>query len=82
MAERIDPAALGSVDEWRGHLGTRVSVRYRTGDAEHPFGSSAGLLQSIGPGPDGAPCLVILTRRGEERTVPLEAIEVAKLLSP
>lgn len=80
MAERIDPAALHSEAGWQTRLGTRISVRYRTGDAAHPFGSSAGLLQSVGPGPDATPCLVILTRRGEERIVPLEAIEVAKVL--
>jgi hypothetical protein len=82
VAERIDPAALHSEAGWQTRLGTRISVRYRTGDAAHPFGSSAGLLQSVGPGRDAAPCLVILTRRGEERIVPLEAIEIAKVLPP
>ena len=81
MAERIDPATFTSEQTWRALLGTRISVRYRTEDPEHPFGSSAGLLQSIDPGgPDGAPRLVILTRRGEERNVPLGTIEIAKCL--
>jgi hypothetical protein len=82
VAERIDPATFTSEQTWRGLLGTRISVRYRTEDPEHPHGSSAGLLQSVGPGPDGVPRLVILTRRGEERNVSLDAIEVAKLISP
>ena len=82
MAERIDPAALHSEAGWQTRLGTRISVRYRTGDAAYPFGSSAGLLQSVSAGPDGEPQLVIVTRRGEERIVPLETIEVAKPLSP
>jgi hypothetical protein len=66
--------------DWRRCLGRRVSLRYRLRDpSERSFSEAFGVLASVDEGESG-PVLSILTKRGETKAVPIEDIEVAKVL--
>ena len=61
-------------------LGRRVSLRYRLpGDLSHAFSEAVGALMSVDP---EAGKIVVATRRGDEREVPITDITDAKVWVP
>jgi ribosome maturation factor RimP len=69
-----------SVQEWRNHLGRKVSLRYRLrGDPAHPFSEAIGVIQSVGTDEAGTDKLVILNRRADTVEVPIDDVLAAKL---
>jgi uncharacterized protein (DUF302 family) len=50
--------------DWSGHLGRKVSVRYRLhGDPVHPFSEAVGVVASVATD-GGAEVVTIIDRRG------------------
>jgi len=55
-----------------------VSARYRLHDDPSPFSEVVGMVQSISPDADGAPCLKLMDRRGDTVIVPVSDVMAAK----
>ena len=69
---------VAGIDDWKPHLGRKVSLRYRLDDPEHPFSEAIGVIASVA-GDDGGQSLTILTRSGGSKTIPVADILAAKL---
>ena len=67
------------VDDWKPHLGRKVSLRYKLHDSDHPFSEAIGVVASIQSEQDGKQVLNVLTRSGETRSVPVDDIVASKL---
>ena len=67
------------VEDWKPHLGRKVSLRYKLHDSDHPFSEAIGVVASVRSGPSGAQVLDVLTRSGETRSVPVDDIVASKL---
>jgi hypothetical protein len=69
-----------TAEEWSGHLGRKISIRYKLhDDPAHGFSEAIGVVQSVRPNEAGVSELGILTRRGETKYVPIEDVLAAKL---
>jgi hypothetical protein len=56
--------------DWSGHLGRKVSVRYRLqGDPDHPFSEAVGVVASVATD-GGKEVVTIMNRRGEAVAIP------------
>ena len=67
------------IEDWKPHLGRKVSLRYRLHDSDHPFSEAIGVFASLRTEPGGAQILNVLTRSGETRSVPVHDIVASKL---
>ncbi len=67
------------VEDWKPHLGRKVSLRYRLHDSEHPFSEAIGVVASVRTEASGVQVLDVLTRSGETRSVPIDDIVASKL---
>jgi hypothetical protein len=77
---RLGPDEFGDPGVWRGNLGRKTSMRLRlSGDPQHPFTEAVGVVQAVRTHESGADVLVLVSRRGEEREVPLADILAAKI---
>ena len=67
-------------EEWSGHLGRKISIRYKLhDDPAHGFSEAIGVVQSVRPNEAGVSEIGILTRRGETKYVPVDDVLAAKL---
>ncbi len=65
--------------DWRRCLGRKVSLRYRLdATAEHPFSEAIGVVASV-ESTEAGPAVAILNKKGDTKTVPIQAIEAAKV---
>jgi hypothetical protein len=72
-------AASNKLDDWRSHLGRKVSIRFRLhDDPAHPFSEAIGVVRAV-RGEQAAEQIEILTRRGEVATVAVADIVASKL---
>ena len=67
------------VDDWKPHLGRKVSLRYKLHDSEHPFSEAIGVVSGVETDATGKQTLAVLTRSGETRSVPVDDIVASKL---
>ena len=67
------------IQDWKPHLGRKVSLRYKLHDSDHPFSEAIGVVASIQTEPSGHQVLDVLTRSGETRSVPVDDIVASKL---
>ena len=67
------------VDDWKPHLGRKVSLRYKLHDSEHPFSEAIGVVSGVETDASGKQTLAVLTRSGETRSVPVDDIVASKL---
>lgn len=70
--------ASAPIEDWRPHLGRKVSLRYKLHGSDHPFSEAIGVISSVDVGPDGQE-IVILTRKGESKPIASADILAAKL---
>jgi hypothetical protein len=69
----------GTALDWNGHLGRKVSVRYRLhGDPIHPFSEAVGVVASVTA--DGAAEVVtVIDRRGKAIAIPAPDLLAVKV---
>ncbi|HVF54068.1 MAG TPA: hypothetical protein VNC78_10780 [Actinomycetota bacterium] len=71
-------SAKFSLEEWRGHLGRKVSLRYKLrDDPKYPFTELVGVVQSVGHEDDGR--VTIIDRNGRSHQVKVDDVVGAKL---
>ena len=69
-----------TAEEWSGHLGRKISIRYKLhDDPSHGFSEAIGVVQSVRPNDSGVSELGILTRHGQTKYVPVDDVLAAKL---
>ena len=71
--------ASARIEDWKPHLGRKVSLRYKLHDADHPFSEAIGVVSSVQADQDGQQTLSVLTRSGETRSIPVADIVATKL---
>ena len=67
------------VEDWKPHLGRKVSLRYRLHDSDHPFSEAIGVVASVTTDASDVQTLAILMRSGETRSVIASDIVASKL---
>lgn len=67
------------VDDWKPHLGRKVSLRYKLHDSDHPFSEAIGVVASVETDASGNQILSVLTRSGDTRSVPANDVVAGKL---
>ena len=77
---RLEPPELNDPAVWRANLGRKATMRLRNpGDPIHPFTEAVGVIRSVATDASGEAVITIVTRRGEERSAPVEDVLAAKL---
>ena len=66
-------------EDWRKLLGRRVSLRISLEDPEHPFSEVLGTVMSVKHDASGGQYLVVVTKRGEHREVPVGSVLAGKV---
>jgi hypothetical protein len=65
--------------DWSGHLGRKVSVRYRLHDDPiHPFSEAVGVVASVAAD-GGAEVVTIIDRRGRAIAIPAPDLLAVKV---
>ena len=71
---------LPSRDEWRRHLGRKVSLRYRLrDDPAHPFSEAIGLVQAVEADESDTLSLKIVDRKGGIKQIAVDDVLAAKI---
>lgn len=67
------------IDDWRPHIGRKVSIRYRLHDDTHPFSEAIGVVMNVTSAPDEGQLLKILSKHGVTIEVHTRDLIAAKL---
>ena len=67
------------IDDWKPHLGRKVSIRYKLDDPAHPFSEAIGVVCSVVGESAGEQVVGILTRSGETKDIAASDVVAAKL---
>lgn len=67
------------VEDWRPHLGRKVSLRYQLHGSDHPFSEAIGVVSNVTIDGEGEQTVSILTRSGETKAIAAADILASKL---
>ncbi len=71
--------ASSRIEDWKPHLGRKVSLRYKLHDGDHPYTEAIGVVSSVAVDATAAQTISILTRSGDTKIVASGDILASKL---